>query len=183
MAEAFGVAAGVIQVISFGISTAQKLHSFSKGAMNAEKRIGRLGDCVEANTRILARLRDLLHAGTQKSKLNDEFVEDISIAVRNCRNVFEEISDALGDAAGTGFRTPVPLLHKMKWPIFHEPLVKALRQELSECSITLNLILTIHWGCGNPEQHRYNPLLRHVDRRFANAQAVEWTLSLRTLQS
>lgn len=157
MAEAFGVAVSVAQLVSFGVSTAQNLYSVSQGASRAEKSISNLADHVKANTRILENLKKLF--GDNESKLSDELVEDIKIVVKNYQNALQEISDALGDATGNlkdSERQPkVNLSHKIKWPILHEPLAKALRQQLGECSVTLNLILTIYWGRSGTKEHRW----------------------------
>lgn len=77
MAEAFGIAAGVIQIVGFGLGTANKLYQFSKGLGAYADRVERLADHVEANSRVLDRLRELLEDDAKGGQsLNKGFQAD-----------------------------------------------------------------------------------------------------------
>lgn len=102
MGEAVAAAATIVQLVGFGLSTAEKLISFAEKFSSHSQQIQRLATHVKRNARALAKLeRSLTEDEKAGAHINDDFKEDIYSTVESCRDILVRLGDAIDISPST----------------------------------------------------------------------------------
>ena len=122
MGEAVAAVASIVQLVGFGLSTAEKLYQFAEKVSSHSQQVRRLAGHVRRNIRALEKLEHSLSEDEKRGAgINDDFKEDIISTVESCRDILVRLEDAVGSHSGELDEQPVStlLFSKSQLVAFH----------------------------------------------------------------
>ena len=140
MAEAFGLAAGVLQVASFGAELGSALWTCSKRIRYAAKELKALADQVDATATCLRSVGGLLDDPDTKGFHTPQLYDDTRAVSRGCNEVFLELEKAVKKFNDGGSK--MTLTARLQWPLNSDKLTELLRV-LKNYSDVLHLMLAV----------------------------------------
>lgn len=149
MAEAFGIAASIVQIADLGARLSLKLFTFGRQIKGAEQNLESAAKDVGFTCSVLKQLSESLNKEEQAQLYNSEALITARDVAKECEKVFGDLEVVLDDkglsaAAQEGslrdkFRK---MASKVKYP-FIEPQVEFLRSNLDRLKSTLVLMLQV----------------------------------------
>ena len=91
MADAVGLAALIIQVISIGVQASVYLHNFADTVSSAGKALKEISNDISLTTSILEQLKILLDSEKNRGTASEEVFLTAEAIVKECSNVFDAI--------------------------------------------------------------------------------------------
>lgn len=144
MAEAFGIAAGVLQVAGFGAEVSSTLWRCAKKIRSANKDLEVIVGLVGATANCLDGVGQLLKDPETKAVHTPKLYEDTHAVSSGCHDIFHEIQDAVkvyeGKVEGGKYRLPV--LARVRWPLDSRRL-EELQRILKHYKGVLLLMLSV----------------------------------------
>lgn len=138
MAE-FGIAAGVLQVASFGAEVGSTLWRIARDIRSAVRDIDTLAREVQSTSTVLRNVGTMLNQPGTKALHTPEMHSDTRNVLTGCQSVFNEL-DAAANAV-SGKSTP-GIMIRLKWPLGKGRIVE-LRTVLERYRDVLHLMLTV----------------------------------------
>ncbi|OQN96271.1 hypothetical protein B0A48_17833 [Cryoendolithus antarcticus] len=143
MAE-FGIAAGVLQVASFGADVSSALYKSIRDVKNAARDIQALAEEVDATTNVLDAVASLLGNPKTASLHTTQLIKDTENVLDGCRKVFGEL-DRAAKQASDGLveqSTWGRLTTKAKWPLSKGRVIE-LQGVLERYRSVMHMMLTV----------------------------------------
>lgn len=144
MAEAFGIAAGVLQVAGFGAEVSRTLWQCAKKIRNAEKDLEVIVGLVSATANCLDGVGQLLKDPETKAQHTSKLYEDTRAVSSGCQDIFNEIQDAVKtyERKVEGGKNRLPMLARVRWPLDSRRL-EELQRVLKHYKDVLLLMLSV----------------------------------------
>ena len=144
MAEALGLAASILQIISTGAQVSLYLYNFAETVSSAEKALKEVSDDVKFTTIVLEELKTALESEKHHGTASKEALSTADILVKECSNVFEAIMALVKKhfpEPQEGQRKKARL-NNLKWP-FIQPKIENLRSKLERHKTKLILMTQV----------------------------------------
>ena len=140
MAEAFGLAAGVLQVAGFGAEVGSALWTCAKKIRHADKELKDLASQVEATSRCLRGVGNLLDDPDTKALHTSKLYDDTRAVSKGCHDVFLELDKAVKKIDND--KTKISVVQRLQWPLNSDKLTEPLKI-LKNYNDVLHLMLTV----------------------------------------
>ncbi|MCJ1381241.1 Serine active site containing protein 1 [Xylographa soralifera] len=144
MAEALGLAASILQIVSTGVQVSLYLYRFAETVSSAGKALKEISDDITFTTSVLEQLRTTLEAEKHHGTASKEALSTADILVRECSNVFEAIMALVKKhfpEPREGQRS-IARMNSLKWP-FIQPKIENLRSKLEKHKTKLILMTQV----------------------------------------
>lgn len=115
MAEAFGIAAGILQVASVGTEVGTALWRCAKKLQNATKELETIANEVKVTALSLRRVVILLEDPATKALHTDRLLEDTDSVAKNCLDVFRELENSIRENGLNSNSLKVRLFSRGRW--------------------------------------------------------------------
>lgn len=142
MAEAFGLAAGVLQVAGFGAEVSSTLFKCAKKSHNAGKDLEEIASQVNTIAISLGRVDDLLRDPTTKALHTPKLYEDTTTVSNGCLEVFRELDNYVKSLEPKSGHQKMTFRSKARW-LFDSKRVHELGQVLRRYSDVLHLMVSV----------------------------------------
>jgi hypothetical protein len=142
MAEAFGLAAGVLQVAGFGAEVSSTLFKCAKKFHNASKELEEIASQVETTSVSLRRVDALLKDPTTKALHTQKLYNDTNTVSNGCFEVFRELDDYIKSFEPKSSLGRMTLRSKARW-MFDSSKVHGLGHVLRRYSDVLHLMISV----------------------------------------
>lgn len=142
MAEAFGLAAGVLQVASFGAEVGSTLWRCALKFHNASKELKEISQQVELIVLALRRVDALLQDPTTKALHTSKLYEDTAAVSDGCHDVFNELNGYVKDFENKSSFGRMTMRSKTRW-LFDSNKLQNLGQVLRRYSDVLHLMISV----------------------------------------
>lgn len=140
MAEAFGLAAGVLQVAGFGAELGSALWTCAKRIRHADKELTALANQVEATAKCLRSVGHLLDDEETKAFHSRKLYEDTRAVSDGCNEVFLELDKAIKKFNDGGPK--ISMIARLQWPLDSHKLTEPLKV-LRKYNDVLHLMLAV----------------------------------------
>ncbi|MCJ1394795.1 Serine active site containing protein 1 [Xylographa bjoerkii] len=144
MAEALGVAASILQIVSTGVQVSLYLYNYAETVSSAGKALKEISDDITFTTSVLEQLKTTLESEKHYGTASKEALSTADILVRECSNVFEAIMALVKKhfpEPRKGQRSS-SRLNNLKWP-FIQPKIENLRSKLEKHKTKLILMTQV----------------------------------------
>ncbi|MCJ1433247.1 Serine active site containing protein 1 [Xylographa pallens] len=144
MAEALGLAASILQIVSTGVKVSLYLYRFAETVSSAGKALKEISDDIAFTTSVLEQLRTTLESEKHHGTASTEALSTADLLVRECSNVFEAIMALVKKhfpEPQEGQRS-IARLNSLKWP-FIQPKIESLRSKLEKHKTKLILMTQV----------------------------------------
>lgn len=145
---ALGVAASVAQLADYGFKLSIKLFSYSQAVSQADASIQGISNDVSLTSTVLQELCGILKSDDTHI-VSSSAVEATQQTVKECLQIFEQLSAALDKSLGTlgisekgKAKKGRVALEKLKWP-FKQPKMELLRSNLDRLKASSTLMLQV----------------------------------------
>jgi hypothetical protein len=140
--EAFGLAAGILQVAGFGAEVGSTLWKCAKKLHNTSKELESIAGQVETTSLSLRRVDELLKDPVTKALHTPKLYEDTNTVSQGCHEVFCELDKSVRayEAGSTPGKTR--LLSRTKW-LFDSGRLGELGQVLRRYNNVLHLMVSV----------------------------------------
>jgi uncharacterized protein YoxC len=142
MAEVFGLAAGVLQVVDFGAGVSSTLWKCAKKFHNASKELEEIAGQVDVTVRSLKEVDALLKDFATKALHTQKLYDDTKTVSDGCLDVFEELDRYVKSFEPKSGSGKMSALSKARW-IFDSSKLQGLGQVLRRYSDILHLMLSV----------------------------------------
>lgn len=142
MAEAFGLAAGVLQVASFGAEVGSTLWRCAKKFQNASKELEDAASQVETIALSLRRVDALLQDPSTKALHTPKLYEDTAAVSDGCNEVFRELDKYVKGFESKSSSGKMTMLSRARWT-FDGDKVRGLGQVLRRYNDVLHLMISV----------------------------------------
>jgi hypothetical protein len=142
MAEAFGLAAGVLQVAGFGAEVSSTLFKCAKKFHNASKDLEDIASKVETTSVSLRHVTALLEDPTTKALHTQKLYEDTATVSNGCLEVFHELDNYVKSFEPKSGFQKMTIRSKARW-LFDGNKVHELGQVLRRYSDVLHLMISV----------------------------------------
>lgn len=142
MAEAFGLAAGVLQVAGFGAEVGSTLWETAKKLHNASKELQGIASQVETTALSLRRVDALLKDPMTKALHTPKLYEDTNTVSDGCYEVFRELDTYVKGFEAKSSLGKMTLRTKTRW-LFDSSKLQGLGQVLRRYSDVLHLMISV----------------------------------------
>jgi hypothetical protein len=140
MAEAFGLAAGVMQVAAFSAELGGALWTCARKIRHANKELRALAGQVDATSRCLRSVGDLLDDPETKAFHTSKLYEDTQAVSKGCDEIFLELDKAVKKFDNEGPK--MSAFARLRWPLESNKLAEPLKV-LKNYSDVLHLMLAV----------------------------------------
>lgn len=143
--EILGIAASVVQIAELGGSLSVRLFTFSRKIKNADRSIDSISKDIAATGSVLQQLGNELNKNESAKLCSPEAISAAKDLIEECRKVFNELNNALGDSAtgtGTGGKIVIGLKQRLKFP-FIQPQIDLLQATLEKLKSSLLVMLNV----------------------------------------
>ena len=144
MADALGLAASIIQVVSTGVQASVYLYNFAATVSSAGKTLKEISNDISLTTGILEQLKIVLESEKDCGTASEEAFSAAEALVKECSNVFDAIVALIKkhfpDLA-TDHRKRSKL-NFLKWPII-QPKIEIMRSNLEKHKTKLILMTQV----------------------------------------
>ena len=140
MAEAFGLAAGALQVAGFGAEVGSALWTCAKKIRYADKELRDLAAQVEATAKCLRGVGSLLDDPETQALHTSKLYDDTSAVTRGCYEVFLELDEAVKKI--NDGKSKLSMVQRLQWPLNSDKLAELLKI-LKNYNDVLHLMLTV----------------------------------------
>ena len=144
MADALGLAASIIQVVSTGVQVSVYLYNFAGQVSSAKKALQEVSNDISFTTNVLEQLRATLESEKQNGVASKESLLTAEALVNECSSIFEAIMALIKKH----FPQPEKAhskrakLDALKWP-FIQPRIEAMRSNLEKHKTKLILMVQV----------------------------------------
>jgi hypothetical protein len=140
MAEAFGLAAGVMQVAAFGAELGSALWACARKIRYANKELRALAGQVDATSRCLRSVGNLLDDPETKAFHTSKLYEDTQTVSKGCDDIFLELNKTIKkfDNGGPKMST----FARLQWPLESNKLAEPMKV-LKNYNEVLHLMLAV----------------------------------------
>lgn len=142
MAETFGLAAGILQVASFGAEVGGTLWKCAKKFQNASKELEEVAGQVETIALSLRRVDTLLQDPATRTLHTPKLYEDTTAVSDGCHEVFRELDKYVKDFEAKSSFGKMTVRSKARW-IFGSDKLQGLRQVLRRYNDVLHLMISV----------------------------------------
>jgi hypothetical protein len=142
MAEAFGLAAGVLQVAGFGAEVGSTLWKSAKKFHNASKELEAIASQVETTALSIRRVDALLRDSTTKAVHTPKLYEDTSTVSDGCHGAFCELDSLVKSFESKSGLRRMTVLSKSRF-VFDSGKLKELGLVLRRYSDVLHLMVSV----------------------------------------
>lgn len=139
-AEAFGLAAGILQVASFGAKLGSKLWTCALKIKHANRELKSLARQVEATAKCLDSIGTLLNDPETEDFHTPKLYEDTQAVSQGFNDIFRELEQAVKKLEGDSVRMTVTA--RLKWPLDGNKSAEPLRV-LRNYNDVLHLMLAV----------------------------------------
>lgn len=140
--EAFGLAAGVLQVAGFGAEVGSTLWRCAKKLQNASKELESIAGQVETTALSLKRVDELLKDPATKALHTPKLYEDTNIVSQGCHDVFRELDTSVKAYEAKSTKGKMRILSRTKW-LFDSGRLTELGQVLRRYNDVLHLMVSV----------------------------------------
>jgi len=140
MAEAFGLAAGVLQVAGFGAELGSALWTCAKRIRHANDELRALANQVDATAKCLESVSRLLDDPDTSAFHSSKLYEDTNAVSQGCNEIYLELDKAVKKYNDGGLKLSV--LARLKWPLDSQKLAEPLKV-LKNYNDVLHLMLAV----------------------------------------
>lgn len=140
MAEAFGIAAGVMQVAAFGAELGSALWTCARKIRYANKELRALAGQVDATAKCLSSVGNLLDDPETKAFHTSKLYEDTRAVSKGCDEVFLELDKAVKKFDDGGPK--MSMFARLQWPLDSNKLAEPLKV-LKNYNDVLHLMLAV----------------------------------------
>jgi hypothetical protein len=140
MAEAFGLAAGVLQVADFGAELGSTLWTCAKRIRHANKELEALAGQVDATAKCLGSVGNLLEDPETRAFHTSKLYKDTRAVSNGCDEIFCQLDKAIRKFNNDGPK--MSLLARLQWPLSSTKLAESLKI-LKNYSNVLHLMLAV----------------------------------------
>lgn len=186
MAEAFGLAAGVLQVASFGAEVGSTLWRCAKKFHYASKELKETASQVETTALSLRRVDALLHDPATKALHTPKLYEDTTAVSNGCNEVFRELDKYIKGFEAKSSLGKLPIWSKARW-VSDSDKLRGLGQVLRRYNDVLHLMISVmaivegrRAALVSWNNHRLNHLLTRTTAQKTNYK--HWRLISRFLR-
>ena len=142
MAEAVGLASGLITLVAIAYTACRKLNSNFDGIINAPKHIQILTSDLQEFYTVLGTLQNLLDDDECSAGLVEQAVSgNLSNVLKDCLWIFKDINTIISEYQAHG-KDPITAWQRLKWD-FKQPELKELREDLIACKATFNMAIAL----------------------------------------
>ena len=144
MADALGLAASIIQVVSTGVQVSVYLYNFAEKVSSARKALQEVSNDISFTANILEQLRATLESEKQNRIASKESLSTAEALVNECSGIFEAIMTLIKKH----FPQPEKMhskrarLDALKWP-FIQPRIEVMRSNLEKHKTKLILMVQV----------------------------------------
>lgn len=144
MAEAFGLAAGVLQVASFGTEVGCTLWKCANKFRNASKELEAIAKEVETTALSLKQVAEFLKDPTTKARHAPKLYNDTNTVSEGCLDTFHELNDLVNDFGGSPRSSfgKMTLRSRTRWT-FSDGKLTELGSILRRYSDVLHLMISV----------------------------------------
>ena len=144
MADAFGLAASIIQVVSTGVQASAYLYGFADTVSSADKALKEISNDISLTTRVLEQLKKVLESEKARDTASAEALSAAEALVKECSSVFDAIVALIKKHFPdlTTDRRKRLKLSFLKWPII-QPKIEVLRLNLEKHKTKLILMTQV----------------------------------------
>jgi STAND-like protein len=152
MTDPLSVTASILGVAGAGIKLATTLYTYSDAALTADRSVRTIANDISLTASVLSELGTLLEHDNADKLVSTRALETAGQTVTGCKEVFEEIDDAVGKMLGGAKRKEwkgkepsaggMSVWARMKWPLM-EPRMRVLQANLERLKSTLLLMLNV----------------------------------------
>ncbi|KAL5401059.1 hypothetical protein PMIN03_011846 [Paraphaeosphaeria minitans] len=135
MAEVIGIVASVIQVAGAGLKLSETLYQYAESVGTADRRIKDIATEIKLTATTIKELGSLFQQDATSKLLSDSALQTANETVRECSNVFEDISMLLR-------KSKKSTLGRVMLP-FREPKIELFRSHVDKLKITLQLLTSV----------------------------------------
>jgi hypothetical protein len=140
--EAFGLAAGVLQVASFGAEVGSTLWKCAKKFHNASKELESIASQVETTALSLKRVDELLKDPATKALHTPKLYDDTNTVSQGCHDVFRELDKSVKAYELKSTPGKMRFLSRTKW-LFDSGRLAELGQVLRRYNDVLHLMVSV----------------------------------------
>ena len=140
--EAFGLAAGVLQVAGFGAEVGSTLLRCAKKLHNASKEIESIARQVETTSLSLKRVDELLRDPATKALHTPKLYEDTNTVSQGCHEVFRELDKSVKEYEAKSTPGKMRFVLRTKW-LFDSDRLAELGQVLRRYNDVLHLMVSV----------------------------------------
>ena len=142
MAEAFGLAAGVLQVAGFGAEVSSTLFKCAKKIHNASEELEEIASQVGTTSISLRRVDALLKDPTTKALRTQKLYDDTNTVSKGCSEVFHELDNYVKSFDSKPGFGKMAFRSKVRWS-FDSSKVHGLGSVLRRYSDVLHLMISV----------------------------------------
>lgn len=142
MAEAFGLAAGVLQVAGFGAEVGSALFKCAKKLHNASKELEAIAAQVEITALSLKRVDELLKDPASKALHTKRLFEDTNTVSNGCDEVFRELDKSVKVFEAKKTDGIMPIFSRARWAFDHGRIAE-LGKVLRHYNDVLHLMISV----------------------------------------
>lgn len=142
MAEAFGIAAGVLQVAGFGAELGGALWRCARTYRNADKQLEAIAKQVETTALSLRKVDDLMKEPATQALHTPKLFEDTKTVSKNCLDVFQELDNAVKAYELNSTSRKSRIFPRAKW-IFNSDRIVELGTLLQHYQAVLHLMVSV----------------------------------------
>lgn len=142
MAEAFGIAAGILQVAGIGTEVGTTLWRCAKRLQNANKELETIANEVEVTALSLRRVVILLEDPATKALHTAKLLEDTNTVSENCLDVFRELDKSVKEYEVNSNSRKTRIFSKARW-LFDSGKLTELGRLLQHYRAVLHLMISV----------------------------------------
>ena len=133
MAEAIGLAASILQIVSTGVQASVYLYNFADTVSSAGKSLKEIACDISFTTSILEQLRTTLESERHHGTASKEALWQAEALVNECSNIFEAIMALIKKHFPEAEKSQRKRskLNALKWP-FIQPKIEVMRSNLEK---------------------------------------------------
>ncbi len=144
MADAIGLAASIVQIVSTGVQASVYLYSFAETVSSAGKAVKEISSDIALTTSVLEQLKTILESEKEHETASKEAFSAAEALIQECSNIFEAVVTLIQKHfpdLGPGHRTRSKL-NFLKWPII-QPKIELMRSNLEKHKTKLILMTQV----------------------------------------
>ncbi|KAJ6008190.1 hypothetical protein N7540_012166 [Penicillium herquei] len=142
MAEAAGLTASIIGIVTLAYQSSKTLYELIDGILNASKHLQDLNEEVTAITQVLASLKSAVE-GTSDDELSDgvkSSLRDAQPAIQGCENVCKELFQKISEITSHSSSTHTRLDDRLRLK-FQDKAIMAFKYRIESYKSTLSIVL------------------------------------------
>ncbi|KAJ5720743.1 uncharacterized protein N7483_008677 [Penicillium malachiteum] len=142
MAEAVGLTASIIGIVTLAYQSSKTLYELIDGVLNAPKYLKDLNEDVTANSHILASLKSAIE-GTSDDELSDgvkNSLKDAQPAIKGCEKVCNELFQKISQITSHSSSTHTRLDDRLRLK-FQDKAILAFKYRIESYKSTLSIVL------------------------------------------